>query len=80
MRRVIAETILVCVLVLALWQWDHYLDRMEYAAAQERFMSTIAADMDALTARAQAITTGMNNCWQAWRHTTWQERWDRDGR
>lgn len=77
MIRVVVEGLLLCWLVLAGWQWTHYQGRMEYAAAQERFMTTISADMDALTAQAEAISTGMNNCWQAWRHTAWQERWGR---
>ena len=70
MTRVIAETIVVCALVLACYQWAYYEHRIQYANQQAAFMASIAADMDSLTIRAEELTTGMNNCWRAWRHTT----------
>ncbi|KKL77457.1 hypothetical protein LCGC14_2034680 [marine sediment metagenome] len=79
MRRIAAETILCCLLVLALYQWAHYEGRVTYAIDQARFMAKTEADIDRLTLKAKALTTGMNNCWRAWRHTTWQARWDRNG-
>lgn len=77
MRRMIAETILACFLVLALYQWAHYEGRITYANAQAAFMTEVSASIDALTLEAEALTTGMNNCWRAWRYTTWQRRWAR---
>ena len=77
MRRVIAETILVCWLVLACYQWAHYQGRVTYAIEQARFMAETSAAIDRLTAQAEDLTTGMNNFWRAWRHTTWQRRWNR---
>ena len=79
MTRVIFETILACALVLALYQWDHYQGRVTYANEQALFMAETEAAIDSITAQAEALTTGMNNCWRAWRHTTWQRRWARHG-
>lgn len=67
MTRVMAETLLVCALVLALYQSVYYQGRIQYANQQEAFMTAIGPKISNLTTRADEITTGMNDCWQAWR-------------
>lgn len=76
MTRAIAETILVCALVLASYQWARYAD---LATEQAVFVNATGAEVDTLTIQAKQISSGMNNCWRRLSHTTWQRRWGRNG-
>lgn len=78
MKRVIAETILTCCLILALHQWAYYKGEYTYTVKWETFRQETEVDIAKLNAKADAIAKGMNKCWNDWRLMNWRQRWERD--